>query len=263
MCRGLAFLYLEHTGRLERLLPALARRRKAFESSEMTQAVVFDLFGTLVDSFRWDESELVFSEMTSALGAPRDGFIRLWRETDEGSDAGAFPSVEARIVHICKEQGVRLETERITKAARLSFEFTRRQLSPRPDAMEMITQLKAKGLKIGLISNCGPEIPTLWRDTPLAPLVDVAILSCVVGLKKPDPRIYGLACDGLEVSPKECVYVGDGGSGELTGAAQVGMRPILINVPYEDLDDPYRTDAKDWRGPTISALKEVLALVEL
>jgi len=40
--------------------------------------------------------------------------------------------------------------------------------------------------------------------------------------------MYRLACTGLAVTPAECLYVGDGGSGELTGAAAVGMRPVLL-----------------------------------
>ena len=43
---------------------------------------------------------------------------------------------------------------------------------------------------------------------------------------KPDPHIYQHACENLDVAPSDCIFVGDGNSGELRGAAQVGMLPF-------------------------------------
>jgi putative hydrolase of the HAD superfamily len=115
------------------------------------------------------------------------------------------------------------------------------------------------GHKVGLISDCSPEIPHVWRETTLVSLVEAPVFSCVVGLKKPDPCIYHLACERLAVDPRACLYVGDGGSRELTGAAQVGMHPVLIRD--RDERDAFRVDSEDWDGPTISTLREVLSLV--
>ncbi|MDE0965358.1 MAG: HAD-IA family hydrolase [Candidatus Latescibacteria bacterium] len=49
---------------------------------------------------------------------------------------------------------------------------------------------------------------------------------CDVGFMKPEPAIYHLACEHLQVSPTETLFVGDGGSDEFQGAAAVGMQPI-------------------------------------
>ncbi len=131
--------------------------------------------------------------------------------------------------------------------------------------METLTLLKAASYKIGLISNCSAEVPLLWQDTPFASLVDFHIFSCKVGLRKPDPRIYRLACELLAVEPHSCLYVGDGDQGELAGASQAGMQAVLLRVPYPE--DTYglaydHQEAEEWQGPAISALKDVLALVE-
>ena len=93
----------------------------------------------------------------------------------------------------------------------------------------------------------------------MAPLVDVAILSCEVGLRKPDPRIYEMVCDRLTVLPDRCLYVGDGGSMELTGASASGMDVVLIRAPY----DTVTGDREDWQGARISSLKEVVSLVDV
>jgi len=224
-------------------------------------AVIFDLFGTLVDSFSLREHESMLIEMASVLSAPSDDFIRLWVNTFTERATGIFQSPEANIEYICRKLGVPVEGTQIRLAAQIRFGFTLRFMKPRADAVEVLSQLRAEGYKTGLISDCTPEVPIIWKDTPLAPLIDTAIFSCSVGLKKPDPHIYQLAENKLEVKPESCLYIGDGGSQELTGASQVGMHPVLIRVPGEDSTDAYRIDGEEWDGPAISSLKDVLTLV--
>jgi len=226
------------------------------------KAVIFDLFGTLVDAFSVQANEGVLAEMAAVLSAPSREIIRLWtRDTFSLRMTGALYTLEANLEHICRALGVPVQADQIAAAVEKRLVFTRRGLAPRADAVDTLTRLKAAGLKIGLISDCSSEVPRLWPDTPFARWVDVPIFSCDMGCKKPNPRIYALACERLGVRPQDCLYVGDGSSQELTGASRVGMTPVLIRVPYEATYDPYRPDADDWQGTTIRALKDVLALV--
>jgi putative hydrolase of the HAD superfamily len=73
-----------------------------------------------------------------------------------------------------------------------------------------------------------------------------------------------MATDELGIAPEDCLYVGDGDSNELTGAAGVGMHPVLINVPTKGNNFTMRTSKKidDFPCPCISSLKEVLNLVK-
>ncbi len=102
----------------------------------------------------------------------------------------------------------------------------------------------------------------LWKSTPFAPLFDAAVFSCVVKLKKPDPQIYLRACADLRVVPADCLYVGDGSSRELSGAAAVGMHPVLIRAPHEQHPDTFRIDAEDWTSDVIARLSEVLGRLQ-
>jgi len=115
--------------------------------------------------------------------------------------------------------------------------------------------LRKSGFKIGLISDCTYEIPLIWEETSLSPHFDNVIFSCNFGIKKPDPRIYHLACKKSKVKPKNCLYIGDGSSRELSGALNVGMFPILIRSPSEK--DSVRIDEENWDGPRISSLSEI------
>jgi putative hydrolase of the HAD superfamily len=228
------------------------------------EAVIFDLFGTLVDSFTFQDHQRMLSKMTAALTVSSEDFSRRWYETSHMRATGLFATIEANIEHICQTLGLQPEGNQISAAAQVRIDFTRGILIPQRDAIETLARLKAAGYKIGLISDCSPDVPLFWQDMPFASLVDVPIFSCAVGFKKPDPRIYRLACKQLAVVPQKCLYVGDGSSRELTGALQVGMHPVLINVPTEENShESLRPDPEEgWQGPIISALKEVLTLVD-
>ncbi|UCC68400.1 MAG: HAD family hydrolase [Armatimonadota bacterium] len=226
------------------------------------RAVIFDLFGTLIENFSRAEYRRVLVEMADIVGARADDFVRLWRETVEARMTGAFASMEASVEHICKALGLGADASQTGAAAEVRLDFTRRALRPREGALETLTELRKRDCKIGLISDCTLEVPALWDESPFAPLVDEAVFSCIARVRKPDPRIYGMACARLGVRPEECVYVGDGSSGELTGAARVGMHPVLLRVPYEDPKEWERAEAEEWEGAKVSALRETLSLVE-
>ena len=227
------------------------------------QGVIFDLFGTLIDKFSLREGTIMLRQMASTLAIPSDGFLRLWFETFNERAPGVLPSPEANIAYICNKLGVHAVDARIRQAAQLERDYTARSMTPRPNALEVLSQLKLQGYKTGLISDCSAEIPEVFKGMPFAPFVDVAVFSCLLGITKPDSRIYHLAAEQLAVRPEACLYIGDGESQELTGAAAVGMHPVLIRDPYEDNTDVHRVDAEadEWHDPVISSLKEVLTLL--
>lgn len=199
--------------------------------------------------------------MASALSVPSDDFERLWLDTSYKRATGVFQNKEANIEYICGILGIAVEHAQIKLAAQISTECTKSLMNPQPYAIEVISHLKLEGYKTALISNCSPEVPSIWKDTAFAPLFDVAVFSCSVGLMKPDLRIYQIATEKLAVEPQSCLYIGDGTNQELTGAAQIGMHPVLIRAFDKASDNPYRTNVEEWDGPVISSLREVLTLV--
>ena len=79
-----------------------------------------------------------------------------------------------------------------------------------------------------------------------------------MGVRKPQRRIYDLGCVALSVEPSRCIYVGDGGSHELTGAVRAGIDAVLLRVESEIDLDPYRPDARTWKGPAIESLSALV-----
>ena len=225
------------------------------------QAVIFDLFGTLVENFSIREHEGVLTEMASVLAAPPDEFIRLWIDAFHQRATGVLPTPEAEVEYICQKLGTHAAEDKVKLAAQIRTNYTVRSLTPRTDSAETLSQLRAKGLKTGLISDCSREVPALWGNTPFASLFDVTVFSCSVGMRKPATRIYQIATEKLGVEPHSCLYIGDGSSRELTGASQVGMHPVLLRVPDKENTDFHQIDREDWEGPAISSLSEVLTLL--
>lgn len=225
------------------------------------RAVIFDLFGTLIDNSSRAEYERVLEQMAVVLEVPPVEFTRLWFGTFNERTTGILHSPEGNIIYICQKLGVGVTEMQVKEASRIRSRFTRDSMVPRAGSLETLKVLKSRGLKTGLITDCSGEVPVFWSETPFASLIDTAVFSCTAGVKKPDPRIYRIAMEQLGVQPGDCLYIGDGSSRELTGARQVGMCPVLIRVPYEAGPDSYRIDEEEWGGEVISALAEVLDLV--
>src|SRR4029077_3873378 len=225
------------------------------------RAVIFDLFGTLVDDFGSSAGQMN-QELAAALGVPYEPFMQLWSQTLQMRAIGAFQTVEASIEHVCLAMEMQVGAEQIKSAVEIRLQYIRQALKPRPDAEATLAQLKHQGHKLGLLSNCSIEIPILWRETAFANLIDTPIFSSRARLKKPDPRIYHLACERVGTMPDSCLYIADGEDYELAAAAKVGLHPVLIRTPSQKNDGRLHQEAREWQGTMIASLPDVLQLVK-
>ncbi len=224
-------------------------------------AVIFDLFGTLAGNFSSQGYSDALLQMASALSLPSDDFRQAWFSTSRARNTAVNQSCEADVKHVCRELGALPEDRQVQLAVQYRLDYIRDVMTPQPSAIEMLSHLKEEGFKLGLLSNCSHEIPTVWPETPFAPLIDVAVFSASVGMRKPDPRIYQLTAERLEVRPEECLFVGDGGSQELGGALSVGMLPVLTR-PDADSTEPHLSNREQWGGLTISSLMDIISVLE-
>jgi len=225
----------------------------------MRKAVIFDLFGTLVEAMRYAQYQEMLREMAGALGVPHAAFVREWEATLNLRFGGDFATIESNLEHICVLLGLEADRERLEAGALIRKKIVQPLLkSPRPEAVPTLKALRERGLKIGLITDCTPDTPERWDESPLKPHFDAPIFSSVEKMKKPDPRIYALVCTRLGVGPAECLYVGDGGSGELTGATAFGMKAVLLRTVEREDALLHRSEASTWTGPAVDSLADVV-----
>ncbi len=221
------------------------------------RAIIFDLFGTLVRSFTRREYDQVNAQMAAAVRVPYPEFWRLMGETYRDFCLGRYNAYEDLVTDVCSRVGVQANMDHITQAAASHYEFVASAIVPEPEVLEALDRLKRRGFRLGLISDCGPPVPLLFPQSPLARFIDTPVFSCEEQIKKPSSAIYQRTCQRMELEPHECIYVGDGSSQELTGAAAVGMRPVLKRTDLTDVYDSHRPDVEDWRGPAVYEIKEL------
>ncbi len=113
----------------------------------------------------------------------------------------------------------------------------------REEMVDALDRLKGEGFRLGCITNNmrTPDYPAdgMLSDQRLGPVFrrfDHVVESALTGLRKPDPRIYTLACERLEVEPLACVYLDDLGI-NCKPAAQMGMHAIKVTSGAQALKE--------------------------
>lgn len=98
-----------------------------------------------------------------------------------------------------------------------------------PEAAGVLRRLRARGLGTGVVSNSNGSVRGILEELGLAGHLDFILDSTVVGVEKPDPRIFRLALEAARVAPAEAVYVGDLYSVDVLGARGAGLGAILLD----------------------------------
>ena len=94
---------------------------------------------------------------------------------------------------------------------------------------DTLEELRRRGYRLGVISNADGRVEALLESVGLRPHFELVIDSGVVGIDKPDPRIFHLAAERMGVAPAEALYVGDIYEIDVQGARAAGMQAILID----------------------------------
>ncbi len=180
-------------------------------------AVIFDMDGVLVDSYRahYESWRVAASELGRDVSEEEFAatFGRTTREiiastwTDAGLDEAGIAAVDAR-----KEEAYR--------------EIIRRDFPAMPGACELLEALKADGFLLAIGSSGPPEnVAVVIEQLPAERLFDAAITGNDVTRGKPDPQVFLLAAERLGVPPARCAVVEDAPQG-VAAARAAGMASI-------------------------------------
>lgn len=193
------------------------------------RAVLFDMYETLCTHYR---CPLYFgAQMAEDGGIPPEIFLPLWRNEDrETARTLGQLTLEEQLAYILPRCGITAEGQLEALIARMS----RRRLQTKrdcmrslhPQIMPMLETLREMGMKLAVISNCYLEEAQVIREWPGSECFDALILSCEEGVSKPDPEIFKRCMERLMVQPRECLFIGDGGSRELEAAKALGMEAM-------------------------------------
>jgi len=125
-------------------------------------------------------------------------------------------------------------------AAELRDENTRNSLwrVVHADTPAVLAALRQRGFRLGVVSNADGRVPAALAERGLAQHFSAIIDSHIVGVEKPDPRIFHLALDACGATPAEAMFVGDIYEIDVIGARNAGLTPLLIDPLglYEAVD---------------------------
>ena len=195
-------------------------------------AVLFD-FGGVITASPFD----AFNQYERELGLPQ-GSIRNLNATDPHTNAWAqLERNEVTVEEFCRlfeaearAAGHELSGQRVLDA--LNGEV-------RPDMVEAVRRCGERLKTACLTHNIARDEGVSRGHEEIMALFDVVIESSKIGVRKPDPRFYEMACAQLAVEPQECVFLDDLGI-NLKPAAAMGMTTIKVvdpDIALQELSD--------------------------
>jgi len=99
-----------------------------------------------------------------------------------------------------------------------------------PDTSSVLGELANRGFALGVVSNADGRIEGDLGRLGLASHFATVVDSHVVGVEKPDPRIFALALEQLGATADTAVYVGDVFAIDVLGARRAGLQAVLVDV---------------------------------
>ncbi|MEV0273243.1 HAD family hydrolase [Hamadaea sp. NPDC050747] len=224
-----------------------------FASHGYPRAVLFDFFGTLTQAAPRGAGH---AEVARLLGCSPEELTAVLDTSFYRRSRGDYGDALTTLRWVAAELGRRPDDTTLRAAYQARIAALRADIRLRRDAYAVLARLRADGVRMAVVSDCTHELTEILPTLPIAPLLDAAIFSVHIGAVKPDPTIYLAACAALRVEPRHCLYVGDGGSRELTGASALGMYAIRLAAP--DLGDHlvFRPD-EEFCGPSARSLTEI------
>jgi putative hydrolase of the HAD superfamily len=194
------------------------------------EAVVFDLGGVVyaspLDVFRAYEREHGLPDRFLSEVVLIDPEHGAWSRLERG---------ELSVDDFCEAFDAECAAHGGTVSARELMAAVGAGIEARPAMVSAITSVRHHGLKTGALTNNWPGDPSdNDRGSALTDWFDVVVESAVEGLRKPDPRIYRLVCDRLEVEPTATVFLDDLGA-NLKPARELGMTTIKVADPDDAL----------------------------
>ena len=187
--------------------------------NEEIKGVVFDFGGVMTTCTMPERVRPIVDELGIPWQALEDGFAKYRRLMD-----GGFMGFDEMYRKIWEEAGVTLDEEtqaRILKEDMASF------LYPNLRTLEWMRDLKAKGYKIGILTNMWADFGKKFRETfpQFIELADAMVVSGEEHMYKPMKEIYDLLRDRIGLKSEELLFIDDA-AGNCDGARKAGWKAL-------------------------------------
>jgi len=192
--------------------------------SEPFDAVLLDLYDTIV----WTEWFRLRDLIAARLGLDIQLLAKAFDVTRPARGAGAHPDARGDMAAVLEAAGVEPEPSLVEELLALERRELERAVHLYDDVMPVLRELRLRGVKTALISNCSHSTRPIVNRLGLEDAFDEVLLSYEVKWRKPDRAIYEMALDRLgHFDPAKALFVDDQPD-YCDGAASVGMATRLM-----------------------------------
>ena len=201
----------------------------------MLRAVIFDLGETLFHEHREEEKKRLVEIAARYTGSRRawaNYFYRLLGLRKGSCEAG----IDTLAYYYAARHGSGKADPILARKIEAEIvEAILSSLTPVPGAREVVEELAGKGYRLAIISNASSQsaVEALLEKHGMLGFFDVVVTSRLVGVRKPDPRIFHYTLLLLGLGPSQAVYVGDRGYEDVYGAKNAGLYAIHLAVDEE------------------------------
>lgn len=192
----------------------------------MAKVIFFDLFWTLIHPELTDDVETE----NKILGISVEEWFRISEAPEVADDRYLGKIMDAReaMKRILDIMPFPVSYEKIPSLLNARYgRIKDALLNIDSQVTDVLQKLRNDGNRLCIISNADCIDIRYWEESALKNYFDEVIFSCNEGVIKPDKKIYELAMNRMKADSSDCIYVGDGGSNELYGAKQAGMKTVL------------------------------------
>jgi putative hydrolase of the HAD superfamily len=198
----------------------------------MIGAVLFDWYDTLAHV----NGEAIVAgrrAMAERAGVDPERMAALWRDTAEQRMLGALGNLEEQFVTLLGRLGCAPAPALVRELVEIDLRSWQDAVTLYPDARPMLEMLRARGYKLGVLSNCSAEAGAVIERAGLDHVFEALALSFRLGVAKPQPAIYHAALTRLGAAADETMFVADGAFGELDAARALGITAVLIEQAHQ------------------------------
>lgn len=191
------------------------------------KAIIFDVGGVLAlgENSRQEKGKFILS------GVHMDVIKKLKIPLDQYLDSIDTPYTSAITGKISKERIIKILSKNLgitaKKLKKIYYDSYKQNFKQNKELFKRVFELKKQGYKIAILSDQWYLSKEALMPKKIYKKFDVVVVSCDVGIRKPNPKIYQIAVKKLKFLPHEILFI-DNQKWNIAPAKKIGMKTILF-----------------------------------
>ncbi|MEA3318428.1 MAG: HAD family hydrolase [Bacillota bacterium] len=216
------------------------------------KAIIFDLDETLISHRRQIENFIDY-QYNYFYKTLKNIPFEEWKQKFIDLDNNGYVTKDIVYRSLVDTYNLEISHEQLYEHFLNNFHY---YISPLQGANELLFTIRDRNLKLGLLTNGGRIIQeNKIKMLKYENIFYEIVISESVGYEKPDPKIFNIMLEKLDVEAKDCLFVGDHAINDIKGAKALGFRTIWMS---QDRDWEIETYCPDWIATSLSEVQGII-----